>query len=389
MRPPTGRRQGVSAVRIVVLGGAGIIGRAIGRDLASDRAVRELVVADLDLEGARKAAASFGRPGVTAVRIDVTDHAALVRLLEGAGAVVNAVQYTFNLAVMAACLDARVPYVDLGGLFHTTRRQLELDARFKSAGVLAVLGLGSCPGVANVQARVLADRGTLRTTTTTYDAAGRVLETSVTGLGTAVPTKRNVYDPVSGQTLRTQSVSGGTVTAEVVRTYDTLGRLHGLIVLLPLFDDRAVADSMVRLCERFGRYGMYSQENTESEIGAGLTQRHDAVMNYLRSGGRHGRHDPPAVLAARTNYFREEYAYGTEPLIDGIPTFKALVADLQRAENNFRAQIISEADVEKARTTVATSSHDSSSAYHSVTFRKMSSAGRAGSFMLQVRTQGA
>jgi saccharopine dehydrogenase (NAD+, L-lysine-forming) len=144
-------------VRIVVLGGAGIIGKAIGRDLASDRAVRELVVADLDLEGARKAAASFGRPGVTAVRIDVTDHAALVRLLEGAGAVVNSVQYTFNLPVMAACLDARVPYIDLGGLFHTTRRQLELDGRFKSAGTLAVLGLGSCPGVANVQARVLAD----------------------------------------------------------------------------------------------------------------------------------------------------------------------------------------------------------------------------------------
>lgn len=67
--------------------------------------------------------------------------------------------------------------------------------------------------------------GTLRTTTTTYDAAGRVLETGVTGPGTAVPVKRNVYDPVSGQTLRTQSVSGGTVVAEVVRTYDTLGRL--------------------------------------------------------------------------------------------------------------------------------------------------------------------
>jgi len=144
-------------VRIVVLGGAGIIGRAIGRDLASDRAVRELVIADLDLDGAQKAAASFGRPGVTAVRIDVTDHASLVRLLEGVGAVVNSVQYSFNLAVMAACLDARVPYIDLGGLFHTTRRQLELDGKFKSAGILAVLGLGSCPGIANVQARILAD----------------------------------------------------------------------------------------------------------------------------------------------------------------------------------------------------------------------------------------
>jgi hypothetical protein len=78
---------------------------------------------------------------------------------------------------------------------------------------------------------------------------------------------------------------------------------------------------MVRLCERFGRYGMYSQENADSEIGQGLTQRHDAVMNFLRSGGRHGRQDSPDRLAARTNYFREEYAYGTKPLIDGIEPF--------------------------------------------------------------------
>jgi hypothetical protein len=96
---------------------------------------------------------------------------------------------------------------------------------------------------------------------------------------------------------------------------------HEYVLFDPLFDDAAVADSMVRLCERFGRYGMYSQEDVESDIGQGLTQRHDAVMNFLRSGGRRGRHDAVEVLAARTNYFREEYAYGTKPLIDGIEPF--------------------------------------------------------------------
>jgi saccharopine dehydrogenase (NAD+, L-lysine-forming) len=144
-------------VRIVVLGGAGIIGRAIVRDLADDREVKEIVVADLDLEGARKLAAGLGRPGVTAVKADVTDHAALVGLLKGAGAVINSVQYYFNLPVMKACLEARVPYIDLGGLFHTTRKQLELHGDFARAGILAVVGLGSCPGIANVQARIVAD----------------------------------------------------------------------------------------------------------------------------------------------------------------------------------------------------------------------------------------
>ncbi|MBX3026574.1 hypothetical protein KF840_16840 [bacterium] len=83
----------------------------------------------------------------------------------------------------------------------------------------------------------------------------------------------------------------------------------------------AQADAMVRLCERFGRYGMYSQEASPTEIGEGLAQRHDAVMNFIRSGGRSGRREPLRVLAARTNYFREEYAYGDEVRLPGIEPF--------------------------------------------------------------------
>lgn len=88
----------------------------------------------------------------------------------------------------------------------------------------------------------------------------------------------------------------------------------------PLLSD-AEATAMIRLCERFGRYGMYSQEASESEIGQGLTQRHDAVMNFLKRGGRFGRQEPLPMLAARTNYFREEYAYGETMHIDGIEPF--------------------------------------------------------------------
>jgi len=91
-----------------------------------------------------------------------------------------------------------------------------------------------------------------------------------------------------------------------------------------LFDpllSQADADTIVRLCARFGRYGMYSQEASESEIGQGLAQRHDAVLNFIKSSGRGGRDAPLAELAARTNYFRESYAYGDDVLVDGIEPF--------------------------------------------------------------------
>lgn len=134
---------------IVILGGAGIIGKVIARDLVQD--VEQVIIADRDEQGAADVAAAVGG-GASAAAIDVTRGPELVQLLRGAGACINSVNYYFNLEVMRACLEAGVPYLDLGGLFHTTRKQLELHAEFERAGLTAILGLGSCPGVANVQA---------------------------------------------------------------------------------------------------------------------------------------------------------------------------------------------------------------------------------------------
>jgi saccharopine dehydrogenase-like NADP-dependent oxidoreductase len=78
--------------------------------------------------------------------------------LKGADAVLNAVHYYFNLEVMHACLETRTHYTDMGGLFFNTRRQLALHDDFAAAGLTAVLGMGSAPGVPNVQARYAADR---------------------------------------------------------------------------------------------------------------------------------------------------------------------------------------------------------------------------------------
>ncbi len=137
--------------RVVVLGGGGLTGRCAVRALAEGGVFDSVVAADLDPELARSAATAAG-PRARPASIDVRDTAAVVRLLEGARVVVNAVQYGFNLTVMDAALSARVPYLDFGGLFHMTRRQLARDAEFRSAGQLAVPGLAQVPGVSNVLA---------------------------------------------------------------------------------------------------------------------------------------------------------------------------------------------------------------------------------------------
>lgn len=143
-------------MRAVVLGGGGLTGRACVRALASGSVFDSVVVGDLSLEIAGAAARAAG-PKAEAAVVDVRDPAALAKALDGAAVVVNAVQYHLNLAVMDAALAAGVPYLDFGGLFHTTRRQLARDPEFVRAGLLAVPGLGEVPGVSNVLARQAVD----------------------------------------------------------------------------------------------------------------------------------------------------------------------------------------------------------------------------------------
>lgn len=145
-------------MKIIVLGGAGKMGSIAVQDLTVNPRVDEVVLADLNLDAAKTVADYLNSPKVGLKQIDLNDHAALVAALQYVDACVNATVYYTNLQVMDACLEAGVHYTDMGGLFHTTRKQLELHDRFVEAGISAVLGMGSAPGAPNISARYAADR---------------------------------------------------------------------------------------------------------------------------------------------------------------------------------------------------------------------------------------
>ena len=112
------------------------------------------------------------------------------------------------------------------------------------------------------------------------------------------------------------------------------------------FLDAAEARSLVRLCEDFGSYGMYSEEGLNEGIGEGLPQRFDAVFNFLRTGGRLGRRDADmGMLVARTNYFRETYAYGDEISASGIESLYRNERLVEAAKQIFDRPIVEPAIV--------------------------------------------
>ena len=91
---------------------------------------------------------------------DVNDRAALMALLADCDVCINGVPTFagFQMAIFEACLEARRAYVDYGGMGVFTVKQKAQHEIWKKAGVTAVVGLGSDPGLSNIICRAVADR---------------------------------------------------------------------------------------------------------------------------------------------------------------------------------------------------------------------------------------
>lgn len=129
------------------------MGRIASKDLAETAKGAKIIVAGRDEAKAKKYAHGLGR-NVAGVSVDATKFSELVSVLRKhkVNVVVNCSLYYYNLSVMHACLAAGCHYLDLGGLFHMTNKQLQLHKQFRKKKLTAVLGCGSTPGITNVMA---------------------------------------------------------------------------------------------------------------------------------------------------------------------------------------------------------------------------------------------
>lgn len=98
--------------------------------------------------------------GAGFARVDLRDVAAAARVIGRSGSriALNCAELRWNLHMMKACLRARSHYLDLGGLHEMTIRQYAQDRPWRAKKLLALLGCGSTPGIANVMAAYAAER---------------------------------------------------------------------------------------------------------------------------------------------------------------------------------------------------------------------------------------
>ena len=138
-------------MRVLILGGAGLMARVTARDLIACTSAN-VGIADVDADRAKQAARELETDRAEPIAVDARDSPKLQRVLKKWDVVVNETWYPLNLGVMDAAIAAGVHYVDLGGLYHMTIKQLARDAAAKDAGVTCLVCMGSTPGTMNVMA---------------------------------------------------------------------------------------------------------------------------------------------------------------------------------------------------------------------------------------------
>lgn len=138
------------------------MGAGTVRDLLSDLSsgIEAVVAADGFKDRLTALAAAIDDPRLTTRPVDLGNRNDLARLLAEADVCVNAVATFagFQMKIFQACLEARTPYVDYGGLGVFTVKQKAQHDRWREAGVAAVLGLGADPGISNIICRAVADQ---------------------------------------------------------------------------------------------------------------------------------------------------------------------------------------------------------------------------------------
>jgi saccharopine dehydrogenase-like NADP-dependent oxidoreductase len=145
--------------RVTVLGGGGAVGSIATKTLVSTDVFSDIAVADINMAAARKVVREASGAKLTAVELDAESPESIRKAIAGSAVVLNCVGpfYKYGPVILKTVIGAGINYVDVCDDFDATEALLAMDEKAKKAGVSALIGMGSSPGVANVLVRFCAD----------------------------------------------------------------------------------------------------------------------------------------------------------------------------------------------------------------------------------------
>jgi len=140
-------------MKLLVIG-SGMMGSAAAYDMACQRDVASITLADSDVRRARDVAARVNRitedRKVRAAGLDASREKDATRLMKGHDGALSAVPYFLNLGLARAAIAAGCHFADLGGNNTVVRQELALARKAEKKNVGLAPDCGLSPGMASI-----------------------------------------------------------------------------------------------------------------------------------------------------------------------------------------------------------------------------------------------
>ena len=147
-------------MNVLALGGSGDMGRMAIAVLLESPNITSITVADKNYERAKHLVELIGSDKLKAIEIDVTKKKKLINIASSHDLVMNTVgpYYKFATMILEAVIEAKKLYVDICDDWKPTLDLINMNIKAKRAGITAIIGIGSSPGITNLMAVIASSK---------------------------------------------------------------------------------------------------------------------------------------------------------------------------------------------------------------------------------------
>jgi saccharopine dehydrogenase (NAD+, L-lysine-forming) len=145
--------------KVIVLGGCGAVGSVAVKTLAAQDIFSQIIIGDINRQRADTILSENPQNNISFLKVNAEDPQSIRSAIAGCDLVINCIGpfYKTVKTILAQVITAKINYVDVCDDVDVTLEIFELHEKAKTAGITALIGMGSSPGATNLLAKFAAD----------------------------------------------------------------------------------------------------------------------------------------------------------------------------------------------------------------------------------------
>lgn len=145
--------------KVIVLGGCGAVGSVVVKTLSAQDIFSQIIIGDINRQRADTILSENPQNNISFLKVNAEDPQSIRSAIAGCDLVINCIGpfYKTVKTILAQVITAKINYVDVCDDVDVTLEIFELHEKAKTAGITALIGMGSSPGATNLLAKFAAD----------------------------------------------------------------------------------------------------------------------------------------------------------------------------------------------------------------------------------------